>query len=165
MDDDHTNNDPQNIVTHCAWCHRCHHIGLAGLHELGYIGIGTDRTKPLPPQAYINQATRLYDWISVHGPAAKDHYKQWAYVFEEYQTHCVAAAERVFGSSDLSDFAAILSSMSNEEYAKRGEMFNGVRLIHRRMQDFNPNVAAEQAEYERRQYWVSVLKQRLGSPK
>lgn len=163
-DDDHTNNDPANIITLCAWCHRSHHIGLAGVYELGYAGISTDRSKPMPPQAFLNQATRFYDWVTAHGANAKPHFIQWAYNFEEYLTNCIATAERVFGSSELGDMAEILASMNNEEYAKRGDLIGGVRLIHRRMQDLNPANAAEAHELERRKYWVSVMKQRLGSP-
>ncbi|MCG7374328.1 MULTISPECIES: HNH endonuclease signature motif containing protein [Pseudomonas] len=166
-DDDHTNNDVSNIVTHCMWCHRCHHIGLAGQFELGYVGISTNRDHPLPPQGQINQYTRMYDWIAAHGrqniPA---HYIQWAYTFEEYLVHCIAAAERVFGSAELSDFAEILTTLDDNEYAKRGEMFSGVRLIHRRMEDLNEGANDfEKRELERRKYWVGLLKQRLGSPK
>ncbi|WAT32105.1 HNH endonuclease [Pseudomonas sp. GXZC] len=162
-DDDHTNNNPANIITLCAWCHRCHHIGLAGVYELGYVGISTDRIKPLPPQAFLNQATRFYDWICAH-QNAKPMYVQWAYNFEEYLTNCIGAAERVFGSSELNDVAEILSSMSNEEYSKRESLFADVRLVHRRMQDLNPAKPPESMELERRKFWVSVMKQRLGSP-
>jgi hypothetical protein len=164
MDDDHTNNDPSNIVTHCAWCHRVHHIGLAGVHELGFIALSPDKSRPLPSQAFINQATRLFDWVTSHGKSAKQHYRQWAFNFEEYLSNCVGVAERVFGSSELSDAALILSSMTNEEYAKRDEIFRDVRLVHRRIQDLNPAKAAEEAELERRKYWISVMKHRLGSP-
>lgn len=33
LDDDHHNNDPNNLVTACSWCHACHHIGLAGRNK------------------------------------------------------------------------------------------------------------------------------------
>lgn len=162
-DDDHTNNHPDNLVTLCTWCHRCHHIGLAGAFDLGFIGISIDPNRPLPSQALINQATRMHDWVKAH-PGAGRHYRDWAENFEEYLTACVAAAERVIGSSELRDFADILMNMTDEQYAKRGEIFSTVRLIHPRLSDLNPATKFEDMEITRRQAWISVLKQRLGAP-
>lgn len=30
LDDNHHNNDPDNLVTACMFCHMVHHLGLAG---------------------------------------------------------------------------------------------------------------------------------------
>lgn len=162
-DDDHTNNAVNNLVTLCPWCHRCHHIGLAGAFDLGFVGISIDPARPLPSQAMINQATRMHDWVKAHPNAAK-HFKDWAENFEEYLTACVAAAEKEIGSSELRDFAEILMNMTDEQYANRGQIFSGVRLIHPRLSDLTPKTKMEDLEITRRQAWVSVLKVRLGAP-
>jgi hypothetical protein len=163
IDDDHTNNDVSNLVTLCAWCHRCHHIGLAGQYELGYIGIPPSRDTKWISQAEINQSTRMYDWVMAH-PQASHKYRVWATTFEDYLSASVAAADRVLGVSSLADFAEILAGMTDEQYAKRGEAFGAVRLIHARAEDILPRSKPEEAEKARRQAWVNILKSKLGAP-
>lgn len=35
LDNDHTNNELDNLVTTCSLCHMCHHISFAGIKEMG----------------------------------------------------------------------------------------------------------------------------------
>jgi len=163
-DDDHANNSPDNIVTCCTWCHRCHHVGLAGINEMGFIGLSPLPGKPLPSQPLLNQMVRLYDWAT-SVPNTPPKYQSWVAMFQEWLEISIKHAESVIGTSNPSELGDVLLNISEAQYKSRDELISGFRLIPTLLEELDSSVEEQRKEIERRQHWIQKLKARIGSPK
>ncbi|WP_455233569.1 hypothetical protein [Geopseudomonas aromaticivorans] len=162
-DDNHENNRAENILTCCSWCHRSFHVGLAGVHQMGFLAVSCDPRKPLPEQPLLNQMTRMYDWAT-RGSNPAEKYKAFAAIFQESLEMSVAEAERLLGTSDPAALANVMLNMTEKEYADRGEWLGGVRLVPALLEELDDSVLEHQREREIRTHWISVLDKLNGRP-
>jgi len=130
-DDDHSNNDKDNLVTVCPFCHKTYHLGFCGLG-----GFGTLIHMPELSQAALNNIVRIVS-ISASGED-----KKWREISNEIYDNLRMRAndmdtafEGYFKGfpnppSDPSTIASILSSISDEEYEKRDSWLKDFKILH-----------------------------------
>jgi len=124
-DNDHSNNALSNLVTVCPLCHMVFHIGLAGARQSGrliYIhpSYGVD-------QASLNNMVRAL-WI--HESSGKASFDSPSSAILGRLKQYSIVAHSLLSSSDPSILAEyMLAKMSDEDYAKRGEIFKGFLLL------------------------------------
>lgn len=124
LDDDHSNNNPDNLVTACALCHAAHHVGFSGVKERGCL-IYIDPELGLT-QAELNSLVRIL-WI---GELSKE---------QELQVACTSflarlyklsvTAKRQIGTSSASVLGDYLLSLNDKQYAQRAEKLKGVYFL------------------------------------
>ncbi|MEZ9709228.1 type IVB secretion system protein IcmJDotN [Vibrio breoganii] len=126
IDDDHSNNDPKNLITVCALCHACHHISFAGAHNQGLI-------IHIPPKANIDQATLNATaralWLAEH---SKDtNLRAIAESFSARLYKCIIPAKKLIGTSSAEVLGNYLSKLSDDEYSRRSNVFHeyGIYLL------------------------------------
>lgn len=121
LDDDHQNNDPKNLATACPLCHQYPHAGLAGLHrgatlvhlpqiaadDLNLLGLVL--MVAIEQGVYADKAKHIMSML--HGLG-----------LEVEQT----IGE---GASNPAMLANALLDLSDEDYAKRDQILDGMRLM------------------------------------
>lgn len=121
IDDNHSNNSPDNLITTCSLCHSCHHIGLSGLMSKGvmiYINPSLGVT-----QAEINQLIRTM-WI-----AEKSNNKELSMACIGISSRLYkqsVAARSVIGTTDAHVLGDFLLNADEETYQKRAEKLKGI---------------------------------------
>lgn len=124
IDDDHSNNDPSNLVTTCALCHANHHLGFSGIKNRGvliYINPDWKFT-----QASLNNIVRLL-WVS-----SESDNKEIALLCTNVLARlerCNLIAKNLIGTNELSVLSDFLLGLSEEEYLKRGSVLNGIYVM------------------------------------
>ncbi|MGD1524380.1 type IVB secretion system protein IcmJDotN [Vibrio owensii] len=124
LDDDHSNNNPSNLVTACPLCHASHHVGFSGVKGRGCL-IYIDPTLELT-QAELNSIVRTL-WI---GEFSKDNELQVAstsFLARLYKLS--VTAKRQIGTSSASVLGDYLLSLEDKQYAMRSEKLKGVYFL------------------------------------
>ena len=157
VDNDHTNNKFHNLVTVCTLCHMIFHIGLAGKLEAGrFIYIAP---KYGVTQAILNNVVRAL-WI--HEASSRSKMDSPASAILGRLSQYKIVANSLMGSSDPSILAEyMLSKMSAEDYARRGEIFKGF-LILPNASAFSKQIAYWRTEvYPAPKDWKTIAYQSL----
>jgi len=165
VDDDHQNNDPANLVTTCSWCHRAHHIGLAGVNQLGFIALHPVAGQVLPSQPMINEMIRMYDWAAYSGKTQSACVQRWASTFQEFLELAVKSAEHVLGTSNPRELGEVLLQLEQPQYDARAEWLEGFRLVPILLDELDQTAEPHRIEMERRRHWMNRIKSMVGPPK
>lgn len=136
INDNHADNEPDNLITACCLCHACHHIGLAGIKELGVI-IYLDPSIKIS-QGDLNQLVRAL-WIAESGDS-KDLQRIASTILSKLYK-ATAAAPRKIGTADLSILGDFLLSLPEEKYSNRDNFLEGVYVL------FSSQKFKQQIEY------------------
>jgi len=167
-DDLHMNNDPDNLVTACRWCHNVHHVGLYGLHGLGVLAVHPDFPRyTLPDQARLHHLFRAAIAAErvLSGPAMAAATQAILDMDYFFLGECADAAEKWLGTSDPAVLGEMLVSMTDEEYDRRGEWLAPVRVVpvlseeELRQNESDPFV---RREISLRAYWAQEIRRRHG---
>jgi len=130
-DDDHSNNAKENLITLCTFCHKTFHLGFCGLGEFGTIIY-----LPELSQTALNNIVRM---IGI-GVSSKE--RKWRDICQEvYEQLRVRAndmdttfKEYFVGfpnpPSNPLTIASILSSIDDEDYARREAWVKDFRILH-----------------------------------
>jgi intracellular multiplication protein IcmJ len=143
LNDDHSDNNPDNLATTCPYCHMCQHIGLWG-HKKEAVLIWL----PEFTQVEVNHMMRSIQvakaWAGQKQNEAKSVVanKQAADASRSSQDIADAAsavyaafkarqdeAERRFLTSDPLDLANVLLQTPSEVLARKNAWFHGLRLL------------------------------------
>lgn len=136
-DDDHSNNNPKNLVTACMFCHSVQHIGLAGRNKEAVLAwlpeIPQDRLHHVVRSILV--VCRWADTLALdrrQRPEVIRAARGMAEAAKGLETKLRAReadAERLFGTSDPLELANILFQMPDALYAKRADFLKGLRLL------------------------------------
>lgn len=137
LNDDHSDNRPQNLVTACIYCHLCAHIGLAGKNNEAVLV-----WLPEIEQAALHHVVRTIQfsayWGKKHSVDKRTDPKTQAMAKMIASTASAlegklrareAGAQRLLGTSDPLELSNLFLKMPNEVYARRGEILTGIRLL------------------------------------
>lgn len=133
LDDDHNNDNLDNLVTACAFCHQVHHIGLAGLTDSAKLAWLPEMT-----QQEIHHMIRtklvLAQWVSRQSPNAPSHelpgYAAAVQAIDSAIAQRCLIIKEMVGSDNPVVLGDALIAMSNDEnYGRRGELLGGIRLV------------------------------------
>jgi intracellular multiplication protein IcmJ len=127
LDDDHSNNSMENLVTTCALCHANHHLGFSGIKNRGtLIYLNPDWGMS---QAAINNITRLL-WVSEDSDNAEVDLL-CSDVMARLE-RCAFDAKKVLGTNEISILADYYLKMDNVKYQKRMDVMKGVYVLPRK---------------------------------
>lgn len=135
LNDDHSDNRVENLITACSFCHMCAHIGLAGKNqEAKLIWL------PEIEQAELNNLMRVL-YYSLHWvkkttaittrqhttliSSIRDTTNSLQASFSNREEACI----RILGTSDPLELGNAMQYMPDEIYAQRGETLKGIRLL------------------------------------
>jgi intracellular multiplication protein IcmJ len=121
LNDDHTNNSKDNLITVCPLCHKANHIGLAGYDGSGVI-IYIENLN----QAELNNIVRSL-WIAED--SGDREMKLTAMTMLARFHKFTSNARRGIGASDPSILGNYLLELDDEAYAKRESALNGYLLL------------------------------------
>lgn len=160
IDDDHSNQSPENLLTTCNWCHLVHHIGFLGVNHMAFLAMHPEwPRKDLPSQAELNHLVRA----AVCAPSTMGDEQRRA---AEALLLCGDVAQAYLGTQDCAEFAEYLESLTDAEYAKRDKILDGVRVVYAflRPDDLTDHAAkaAWDLEQARRDYWRGEMLRNLG---
>ncbi|MBI6883014.1 HNH endonuclease [Pseudomonas putida] len=123
VDDDHNNHSESNLVTACVLCHMSHHIAFAGIQGRGTMiylqDAGID-------QGALNQLVRTL-WIAEE--IAKGDLRSTASQILARLDKAEMLAVQVISTSSPSVLGDFMSSMSNDDYAKRDKALKDIYLL------------------------------------
>ncbi len=124
IDDNHHNNSPENLVTTCALCHSCFHIGFAGQNSAGTI-IYMDPAAGLT-QGSLNSIVRSL-WIAESGRDQALRIAAVNMLARLYRQN--VAADRMLGSSNPVILGDFLLQMSEADYLRRARSLQGFYFL------------------------------------
>jgi intracellular multiplication protein IcmJ len=120
LDGDHNNHDPRNLKTICSFCHLSFHIGRAGLAgEAELIWL------PELRQVELNHLTRTC-FVAMRTKGTTN--ESGESVFSALRIRAEEARRRL-GTSDPADLGEALLALDDDQYDKRNEVLDGVRLL------------------------------------
>lgn len=123
LDDDHANNSPDNLATADPLCHGVHHIGQVGL-------AGEGRLIYLPElsQVDVNHLQRTcFIALEIGEQGEKE---MAAAILKRLLARAKVVENSPWQTSAPADFAGALKKVGEEEYAKRGQSMEGLRLVY-----------------------------------
>lgn len=124
LNDVHSDNRPENLITACCLCHAAHHVGLSGTLQRGCL-IYLDPALGIT-QADLNQLVRAL-WI---GEVSKSPEISMACVSMLSRLHKAnVPARRRIGSSDLSVLSDFLLALDDDKYANRENHLDGIYFL------------------------------------
>lgn len=101
IDDDHSNNVPENLITACPFCHSVFHAGFSGHNDAGSIA--------LMPYMRQRDISILFNLLAVIKSSDESKYLDLVEDIEEFFEYFIGSAENVFeGLSDASKLGSIL---------------------------------------------------------
>jgi len=124
LDDNHSNNKKENLITACPLCHAAHHVGFSGVKDRGCL-IYIDSELGLT-QAELNSIVRTL-WI---GEVSND--KELSIACSSFLTRLYklsVSAKRKIGTSEASVLGDYLLSLSDDSYNLRAEKLAGVYFL------------------------------------
>lgn len=137
LNDDHSDNRPENLATACSFCHMCQHIGLAGRNEEAILV-----WLPEIEQYQLNHIVRSMlvvrrwaDGVSAERKTRPSMRKAVAAQadavgsLEASLRARAAMAEELIGTSRPLELANIMLNMPDSLYEKRTEFLDGIRLL------------------------------------
>jgi len=124
IDDDHTNNVEDNLVTVCTLCHQVHHLGMFAMRNAGFLAALPEFT-----QAEVNHFCRIIHVTSsfAEPPVAE----RLQSLFALFASRGMDTLKRPF-DCDMSDpyfLTQILSSGDDSLYAHRNKSLADLRLV------------------------------------
>lgn len=137
INDDHSDNRPDNLMTICSFCHMCQHIGLAGRNKEAVL-----IWLPEVPQSTLHHLVRTIliaqRWAETstsmrntrpemikQATQASEGASRLMGAFREREDE----AEERLGTSDLLEVANILLATDDDQYERRGDFMHGFRLL------------------------------------
>ena len=161
LNDDHSSHAIDNLVSACAWCHGCHHIGFRGRYQLAVLAIHPEwPTKDLQAQWQLHHLLRALLIV----PQAQIEPAQDLVNF--LYGECTNAVGNWLPTPDPTWLGERLLELDEAQYADRAKFLKGVRLLP---QLGPPEGQAEEAilkhwqkESEIREYWRREMLNRLG---
>lgn len=161
VNDDHSSHALDNLVTACAWCHGCHHIGFRGVHQLGVLAIHPEwPAKDLPEQWQLHHLIRS---ILIVPQAQMDQAQDLVnFLYGE----CTNAVTNWLPTADPTWLGDRLLELDDARYADRAKFLKGVRLLPQfgppdgQMEATTANQWAK--ENEIREYWKKETLSRVG---
>lgn len=124
IDDNHKNNTPENLVTICCLCHACHHLGLSGVMQKGFI-IYLDPELNIS-QAELNQAIRVL-WIGEDGENRDVSLASINMLSRIYKA--TVTARRKIGTSDPTILGDYLLNLDEYRYNNREKPMQGLYFL------------------------------------
>lgn len=137
LNDDHSDNRLENLITACMWCHMCQHIGLAGHNEeavLAWI--------PEISQADLHHLVRCVlvaqreEEVLKADPTAKRDAVERAREVAAAATSLFgllksrqAQASNLIGTSSPLQLGNVMLNMPDDIYENRAEFLRGMRLL------------------------------------
>jgi len=161
LNDDHSSHALDNLVTACAWCHGCHHIGFRGVHQLAVLAIHPEwPAKDLPAQWQLHHLLRAILIV----PQAQMEQAQDLVNF--LYGECTNAVANWMPTADPVWLGERLLELDDAQYADRDRFLKGVRLLPQ----FGPPEGAMdpatakqwERENEVRDYWKREALNRVG---
>lgn len=140
LNDDHAINKSENLVTACALCHQCFHLGLAGVNNSGVMTY-----VPELSQAELNNLVRAC-FVAIANKGVNEEAATAIYAALENRSFVI---EDMFGPNTASPsaFGQAFVEMKPEAYESRQMRMPGLRLLPR-MQAFAAEIAYWQSEPE-----------------
>lgn len=122
VNDDHSDNSMQNLMTACCFCHQCFHLGLAGIH-----GGGKLIWLPEVSQSDLNNIARA---IFVARSGKGSYAEQATSLFGVLESRA-QVIEEAFGrgSSNPAVLGQVFLELNDQAYAERSSRISGVRLL------------------------------------
>lgn len=124
LDDDHSNNTLDNLITACTLCHQVHHLGMCGLRNGGFMAAIPELT-----QTEVNTICRaIYVADLTETQPIRDKLRSIMAIFEHRGSDTLKG---IYGT-DISEpltWAQILSDMPDELYEKRADILGPLRLV------------------------------------
>lgn len=137
INDDHSDNRKENLMTICSYCHMCQHIGLAGRNEEATLiwlpEIDQDKLHHLVRTIQI--AKRWADTATMARNVRSDVIRTAKSVSEGADSLMSQLKERSFlaeeklGTNDLTELANIMLHMPDDLYEKRGDFLFGFKML------------------------------------
>jgi intracellular multiplication protein IcmJ len=131
LDDDHSNNDPENLVTACPFCHSVFHSGFAGHHSGAKIAF--------MPYMKQEDISLLFNLMSViHHSESSEHIEIKKEIVELFNYFTGISDSILEGLSDAATLGSVLVGIqikSPEVAKKMNNVLWGLRLI--------PNIESE----------------------
>lgn len=124
LNDIHTDNSPENLITACCLCHASHHIGLSGTLQKGCL-IYLDPALGLT-QADLNQIVRAL-WIGENSKSPEISMSCISMLSRLHKAN--VPARRRIGSSDLSVLSDFLLALDDEMYKTREKHLSGIYFL------------------------------------
>ena len=124
LDDDHTNNRLDNLVTICNIDHLCFHLGLAAMRGAIFLAVIPELT-----QAEITNLMRIYHCAVATGN--EDVQSRLKGLYAIFESRSVDIFKRVFETdfSNGHEIAVALSRLDDAAFAMRHKTMNGLRVI------------------------------------
>lgn len=105
LDDDHSNNNPDNLITACPFCHSVFHCGFAGHSNQGSI--------VLMPYIKQKDISILFNLLSVINVKEESQFQEIYDEIKDFFLYCEGLAENIL--EDLSDPSKLASVLVNIE--------------------------------------------------
>lgn len=122
IDDDHSNNKEDNLVTACCLCHQCFHLGLAGAKRGGVLIY-----LPEISQADLHHLCRAIFVAIATNSKYSDNARSLFAALESRQMHIEEHLGR--GASNPTFLGQAFMTMTAEQYNDRMNALDGVRLL------------------------------------
>jgi intracellular multiplication protein IcmJ len=124
LNDIHSDNSPENLVTACCLCHAAHHVGLSGTLKRGCL-IYLDPALGIT-QADLNQIVRA-QWIGENSKSPEISMSCISMLSRLHKAN--VPARRRIGSSDLSVLSDFLLALDEEKYSEREKYLEGIYFL------------------------------------
>ncbi len=124
LDDDHTNNRLDNLVTICNIDHLCFHLGLAAMRGAIFLAVVPELT-----QAEITNLMRIYHCATATGN--EDVQSRLKGLYAIFESRSIDIFKRVFEAdfSNGHEIAVALSKLDDAAFAMRNKTLDGLRVI------------------------------------
>jgi intracellular multiplication protein IcmJ len=124
LNDDHSSHALENLVTACAWCHGCHHIGSRGAHQLAVLAIHPEWPhKNLPEQWQLHHLIRSI--LIVPQSQMEPAQEMVNFLYGE----CTNAVANWLPTADPVWLGERLLELDDAQYKDRARYLKGIRLL------------------------------------
>lgn len=163
LDDDHSNNRPDNLVTICNIDHLCFHLGLAAMRGAIFLAVVPELT-----QAEITNLMRIYHCSMTVGN--EDVQSRLKGLYAIFESRSVDIFKRVFEAdfSNGHEIAVALSKLDDAAFAMRAKSLDGLRVIPTAAAFRDGQIAGyltrTHSQYFDMNHWPSLLDSLRGQP-
>ena len=147
LDGNHKNNDPSNLATICNIDHLCFHMGMGAFHGKFFLAYLPEMT-----QAEVTNLMRLYHTIMLIADDTTKGQLQGLHAL--FESRSSEVFKKIF-SADFSngdDIVQAIASLNIEDFSKRAEKLDGLRLVPNESA-FEPEQLAGYLERTNREYF------------
>ena len=165
FDDNHSNNDPDNLLTTCNLCHQVHHLGMCGMRNAGFLAMLPEFT-----QTEVNLIARAYHVTSlIANQEVKDRLTGlWAIFRSRADSLKFLFPATLDLGCNLSSplfMTEVLAALPDEQFAQRATTLQDVRLVATK-EAFHPGqleyYAVNLSAQFRPDNWAALTRQLLG---